>query len=238
MVDFPIGVLKYQQPTDAQGRPVTELVFTVDALDRHVGTIVPKKVTIRTSSKHGFPTPKEEELLIGLMLFCRRRNNFTEAKASFQVSEMLRILGWADNGENRRRLRTGLDRLAGVRLTFENSWQSEEGKDYEREFNTAILDNYEVNVARNGEGADSRELTTIVWAAEVFNDIRRGNIKELNTDEFFSLKRPLSRRIYRFLNKHLVPGQWFEMNLLRLRGTLESPRNITSARFENASSNR
>ena len=220
LVDFPIGVLKYQQPTDAQGRRLEELVFTVDAFDKHVGTVVPKKVTIRTSSQHGFPTPKEEELLIGLMHYCRRRNNFTEARASFQVSEMLRVLGWPDNGRSRKQLRDGLDRLDGVRLKFENSWQSEEGKDYEREFNTGILDSYEFNVARDGEGTDSREQTTIVWAAEVFADIRRGNIKELNTDEFRSLKFPLSRRIYRFLNKHLQPGKWFEMDLLRFSGHL------------------
>lgn len=216
LVDFPIGVLRYQQPLDADGRRIEELVFSVDAHDDDdVGTIVPKKVTIRTSSKYGFPTPKEDELLIGLMMYCRRKNNFTEAKTKFQVSDMLRTLGWKDNGRSRRQLREGLDRLAGVRLKFENSWRSEEGKEYEREFVTGILDNYELRIAKEGDGPDSRETTSIQWSAEVFADIRRGNVKELNTAEYFSLKLPLSRRLYRFIDKHLQPGQWFEMNLLK-----------------------
>ncbi|MEP3479746.1 MAG: replication initiator protein A [Fuerstiella sp.] len=220
LVDFPIGVLRHQQPVDADGRRLEELVFSVDAFTDSVGKIVPQKVTIRTSSKFGFPTPKEEELLIGLMLFCRSRNNFTEAKTKFQVSEMLGTLGWPDNGRSRRQLREGLDRLAGVRLKFENSWSTDEGKQYEREFNTGILDSYELRVANDGQGADSRELTAIQWSAEVFADIQRGNVKELNTAEFFSLERPLSRRLYRYLDKHLKAGQWFEMDLLRFAAHL------------------
>lgn len=219
LVDFPIGVLKYQQPTDADGRRLEQLVFSVDSMDEEAGTIIPKQVTIRTSSKHGFPTPKEDELLIGLMQYCRRKNNFTAAKTKFQISEMLRVLGWADNGRSRRQLREGLDRLAGVQLTFENSWRSSDGKEFEREFVTGILDGYELRVAKDGD-SDSRELTAIQWSAEVFADIQRGNVKELNTGEYYSLKLPLSRRLYRYLDKHLDSGKLFEMNLLRFAAHL------------------
>lgn len=220
LVDFPIGMLKYQQPTDAEGRRREELVFAVDAFEEDAGSVVPRKVTIRTSSKYGFPTPKEDELLIGLMLHCSRRNNFTESRAEFRISELLRLLGWPDNGRSRRQLREGLDRLAGVRLKFENSWRSSEGKAYEREFNTGILDSYELRVAKDGSGPDARELTAIQWSAEVFADIQRGNVKELNTSEYFALTLPLSRRLYRFLDKHLLPGRVFEMNLLRFAAHL------------------
>ena len=220
LVDFPIGALTYQQPRDSAGNKVDELVFSVDAFEENVGTVVPKKVTIRTSSRHGFPTPKEEELLVGLMLFCQQRNNFTQAKVEFRVSELLRVLGWADNGRSRRQLREGLDRLAGVKLKFENSWQSEEGRAYEREFVTGILDGYDLNAVRDGEKPGKREFTSVQWSAEVFADIQRGNVKELNTNEYFALQRPLSRRMYRFLDKHLVAGRTFDMNLLKFAAHL------------------
>ncbi len=213
-------MLKYQQPTDANGRRLDELVFSVDAFDDNIGVVVPKKVTIRTSSKHGFPTPKEDELLIGLMQFTRMQNNFTKAKVEFRISELLRALGWADNGRSRRQLRNGLDRLAGVKLKFENSWQNDEGREYEREFVTGLLDGYDLNAVKEGSEPGSREVTTIQWSAEVFADIQRGNVKELNTNEYFSLDLPLSRRMYRFLDKHVVAGKTFEMNLQRFASHL------------------
>ena len=212
LVDFPIGVLRYQQPIDSDGRRLEELVFSVDAFEENVGSIVPKKVTIRTSSRNGFPTPKEDELLIGLMLLCRLENNFTEPSVQFRISDLLRLLGWADNGRSRRQLRDGLDRLAGVKLKFENSWKSSEGREYEREFVTGILDSYDLNSSKDGE-TGKRELTKIQWSAEFYADIRRGNVRELDTTEYFALRLPLSRRLFRFLDKHLEADKPFEMNL-------------------------
>ena len=157
-------------------------------------------------------------MLVGLMLYCRLKNNFSEAKAVFRISELLHLLGWPDNGGSRRKLKQGLDRLAGVKLKFENSWRSEEGEEYEREFVTGILDGYELAVAKDESKPGKREFTSVQWSAEVFADIQRGNVKELNTGEYFALQRPLSKRMYRFLDKHLVTGQTFEMNLLKFVG--------------------
>ena len=44
-----------------------ELVFSLEAFDQQRGKVIPKKLTTRTSSKYGFPTPKEEQLLVGLL---------------------------------------------------------------------------------------------------------------------------------------------------------------------------
>ena len=213
LVDFPIGSLTYQQPRGADDRAIDELVFSVDSFEEEVGMVVPKKVTTRTSSRYGFPTPKEEELLVGLMLFCRLKNNFTSPRIHFRNSELLKVMGWVDNGRSRRQLRQGLDRLSGVKLKYENSWSTDDGQKYEKEFITGILDSYELKTAVNqGVGTDL-EFSWVQWSAEVFADIQKGNVKELNTAEFFSLKLPLSRRMYRFLDKHLSPDRMFEMKL-------------------------
>ena len=219
LVDFPIGALTYQQPTGPDGKRLDELVFSVESFDDQVGRIVPRKVTTRTSSRFGFPTPKEEQLLVGLMLLSRLQNNFTNPRVHFLNGELLKLMGWADNGDSRRQLREGLDRLQGVDLKYENSWSTDEGAKYEKEFKTGILDSYELTSLRSGRGR-SGERSWVQWSAEVFADIQKGNVKELNTSEFFSLQRPVAQRMYRFLDKHLAIQPGFEMELMAFAGHL------------------
>ena len=211
LIDFPIGTLSYKQPLDDSGRRPEELEFSVNTYDDDVGVAVPKKLTIRTSSQHGFPTPKEEQLLVGLLLLTRLKNNFTDPRVEFRPGELFRLMNWPHNGSSKRQLQTGLDRLCGVKLKYENSWQTE-GEDYAKVFHTGVLDSYQLTTAKG----DHHERTNswILWSAKVYADIRSGNVKELNTDDFFSLKLPLARRLYRFLDKHLSTDPTFQMDLI------------------------
>ena len=212
LIDFPIGVLSFKQPLDPMGNRLSELVFTVSNYDNTLGEIVPKRLTTRTSSRHGFPTPKEEQLLIGLMLLTRVKNNFTHPRVEFRPGELYSLMDWPNDSTSKRQLRVGLDRLQGVNLKYENSW-TRSGKDYEKEFSTGILDSYQITTLKSGQSAKSALPCWIQWSAEVFTDIQSGNVKELNTQQFFSLKYPLSRRMYRFLDKHLSKSTKLEINL-------------------------
>lgn len=213
LIDFPIGTLSYKQPLDSVGNRVAELVFAINSFDEDLGSVVPKRLTTRTSSRHGFPTPKEEQLLIGLMLLTRVKNNFTDARVEFRPSELYSLMNWPNDSTSKRQLRTGLDRLSGVKLKYENSWSNGAGQTYEKDFTTGILDSYQLTTLKSGQSHRAAQPCWIQWSAEVFADIQAGNVTQLNTPEYFSLKYPVAQRMYRFLNRHLADQSTLEMNL-------------------------
>ncbi|MDB4614257.1 replication initiator protein A [bacterium] len=213
LIDFPIGILSYKQPLDAAGNQITELVFTVNSYDEALGQVVPKRLTTRTSSKHGFPTPKEEQLLIGLMLLTRVKNGFNSPRVEFRPGELYALMDWPNDSTSKRQLQVGLDRLRNVNLKYENSWSTSSGQTYEKEFSTGILDSFQLTTLRHGQSRGRVEPCWVQWSSEVFADIQSGNVKELNTRQFFALKYPLTQRMYRFLDKHLAEQQRLEMNL-------------------------
>jgi hypothetical protein len=213
LIDYPISILKYQQPVDQHGKRPDELVCTVDCYDSDLGEIVPRKLTRRTSSKHGFPTPLEDEVLIALLTLTRVKNDFKQPRVTFRNGELYELMGWPRNGTSNNRLSVALDRLTGLKLKYENSWTSQDGT-FQKEFTTGLLDSYNFVKQTHGRRNRDHEESWIQWASEVFVDIQRGNVKELNTVEFFSLHRPVSQRMYRFLDKHLSHEQHFEMDLV------------------------
>jgi hypothetical protein len=217
LIDFPIAGLQYQQPKDSEGKRPDELVCVIDSYDRELDKVVPRKLTRRTASRHGFPTPLEDEVLVGLLTLTRLKNNFTLPRIEFRNAELFDLMGWPHNGSSTTRLGIALDRLTGLTLKYENSWTTEDGS-FEKEFTTGVLESYNFAKQVQGRRSASSVFSWVQWASEVFADIQRGNVKELNTDEYFSLQLPISRRIYRFLDKQLVQNSHFEMELTTFAG--------------------
>lgn len=212
LIDFPIGVLQYQQPGGPAGKRPEELVCVIESYDADLERVVPRKLTRRTASKHGFPTPLEDEVLVGLLSLTRAKNGFHAPRVEFTNRELFELMGWPGNGTSNDRLRIALDRLTGLSLKYENSWTTEDGA-FQKEFTTGLIESYRFVRQTRGARPDTAERCWVQWASEVFADIRRGNVKELNAAEFFSLQLPLARRMYRFLDKSLAKSPAFEMDL-------------------------
>ena len=126
-------------------------------------------------------------------------------------------MGWPVNGNSSKRLSIALDRLEGLTLKYENAWTTGDNR-FKKEFTTGLLDSYEL-VSSAMAGA-SGERSWVQWSAEVFTDIQNGNVKELDTDRFFSLDRPISKRLYRYLDRHLAENPHLEADLLTLAAQL------------------
>lgn len=217
LIDFPIAVLQYQQPKDGEGKRPDELVCVINSFDRDLDKVVPRKLTRRTASKHGFPTPLEDEVLVALLSLTRIKNNFTSPRVEFRNAELYDLMGWPHNGTSNTRLGVALDRLTGLTLKYENSWTTEDGS-FEKEFTTGLLESYKFTKQTQGRRSPAMEQSWVQWASEVYADIQRGNVKELNTDEYYSLQLPISRRMYRFLDKQFSESPHFEMELTTFAG--------------------
>lgn len=104
-------------------------------------------------------------------------------------------MAWPQNGTSNTRLGIALDRLTGLTLKYENSSTTEDGS-FETEFTAGLLESYNFTKQTKRRRTPAPQQSSVQWASEVFPGIQRGNVDALNTDEFFSLQLPISRRIY------------------------------------------
>lgn len=212
LIDFPIATLQHQQPVGKDGKRPDELVCVIESYDADLNRIVPRKLIRRTSSRHGFPTPLEDEVLIALLSLTGIKNNFTAPRVEFRNAELLNLMDWPNNGTSSQRLSVALDRLTGLKLKYENSWTTEDGE-FRKDFTTGLLESYRFTQRTRGRRLTNAEQSWVQWSSEVFADVQRGNVKMLDTGEFYSLKLPVSRRMYRFLDRHLGGKPHFDMEL-------------------------
>lgn len=212
LIDFPISTLKHQQPVSGDGLRCEELVSEIQCYDRYLDRVVPRKLTRRTSSRHGFPTPLEDEVLIGLLSLTRIHNDFQSPRVEFRNSELLDLMRWPHNGTSTHRLAMALDRLTGLTLKYENSWTDGDGE-FQKEFTTGLLESYRFTRQTRGRRRPEAEETWIQWSSEMLADIQRGNVRELDTEQFYALSLPISRRMYRFLDRRLSESPQFEISL-------------------------
>ena len=164
LIDFPIAVLRHQQPTDANGKRPDELVCVIHSYDRRLDKVVPRKLTRRTASKHGFPTPLEDEVLVGLLTLTRLKNNFSSPRVEFRNSELYDLMDWPHTGNSSQRLAIALDRLTGLTLKYENSWTTEDGS-FQKELTTGLLESFEFTTQVNGKRSPMAECSWVQWAA-------------------------------------------------------------------------
>ena len=121
-----------------------------------------------------------------------------------------------------------LDRLSGVRLRSTNSFYDNVTKTYQT-CNFGIIDAYEINDERagmKGSEGDPRK-SFFIWSEALFDSFKAGFIKKLDLDLYFSLKSAVSRRLYRYLDKHFYYKSVLEMPLMMLAPS-ESP-NVSPA---------
>jgi plasmid replication initiation protein len=107
LCEFPIAALAERVPPGCK-----TMVFE----DRR-GTL-----TVLGSDAYGLPTALDNDVIVGLIQLTKRRNDFTDPTVRFSRYELMDLLGWADNGQNYRRLSESLHRWVTVTLKYDGCW--------------------------------------------------------------------------------------------------------------------
>ena len=165
--------------------------------------------TVTGSDEFGLPEYASEELLIALF-HKASRDDFEARSVSAVPYELLQLMGWGTDGRAYERLKRALDQLAGVYITTNALWNAESGTYSKAGFH--ILDNYEFV-----EDADSgRTRLTVAWNERLFTIFQQSRFKRLDTGFFYDLPSPVSKRLYRWLDKHLRQNGHAEIDVLHL----------------------
>jgi hypothetical protein len=215
LADFPISILKHQQPKDDLGRKLDTVVYQASRYDSQIRQRVPQRVTLTTSSRYGLPTPADEDVVLALLCIGKRTNNFASIKVHFIPHDLFRIMRWSGNADDYQRLRDVLRRLKALTIIYENAWWDGSGRSFEEELATGIISEYRL-IRQNRGRAKSGELppSWVQWTPRFHQNLASGNLKALDLEKLFTLRLPTSKRMYRFLDKRFYNSDTVEMDLM------------------------
>ena len=138
-------------------------------------------------------------------------NGFRERKIYFTRYELLKILRWTTEGRSYTRLQNAFDRLSGVRIKATNAFYDNDSKAHSTR-NFGIVDAYEINHG----GETNSKPSFFIWSEVLFKSFQVGFIKKLDLDFYLNLKSAISKRLYRYLDKHFWYKSRLEINLFVL----------------------
>lgn len=234
--EFPVSVLSERAP-----KGVTTLQFSKRDWDGSLKQYVDRKLTVEGSSTHGLPAAKDEEVILGLIQVTKSFNNFQTEKVEFKQAELLDLLGWANDGRAYTRLNKAFHRLMGVRLYYENAWRDNSDKQYVTRGGFSIISSFRLNDSRKGKHRDKQITSEFEWSSTFAKSFRDGYLKQLDYSLVRSFKHSVTKRLYRFLDKHFYPPKKmelvFELNTLafehlgmsRSRDTFDIKRTLAPA---------
>lgn len=214
LAEFPLCSLAHRLNPE-----VKTLRFEDRIWDKGRNQFIVRRLTITGSDVYGLPREKDDEVLLGLIQLTRARG-FADRKVPFTRSELIRVLGWRDDSKSYARIEESLNRWTGVTLYYDNAWWNKDRKSWMKEA-FHFLDN--VWLCHRGEPPPDTGLPTtgmpqsaFVWNETVFRSFTHGNLKSVDFEFFKSLKSAVSKRLYRFLDKHFYKRNTFEMDLREL----------------------
>lgn len=197
--EFPLTVLSTRASSS-----IKTLEFN-DSIRGKNGEKVNRSWIITGADKFGLPTSSDDEVLLGLLKLTVDRQ-FESRKVFFSRYELLKNLRWTTEGRSYSRLQKALDRLSGVRIKATNAFFDNDSKSHSTK-NFGIIDGYELN-----DGRDNERQSFFSWSDVIFRSFQSGFIKKLDLDFYLALKSSVSKRLYRFLDKHFWYRSRIQMN--------------------------
>ena len=197
--EWPLGGLSNRQPSG-----ITKLVFTDRIPHPKTREPVDRGFTIAPSAEYGFPTALDDEVILGLVQLSKL-NDFASPDVSFSRYELVKVLGWSDQGWSYRRLDESVRRWMGVTLYYENAWWDVEQEDWVSEY-FHIIDNAKLHQRK-------RSPISITWNSVVYRSFKADNLKRLDLTFYFSLDHAGSKRAFRYLDKKLYRRKRWEFPL-------------------------
>jgi hypothetical protein len=210
LAEFPIASL-----ASRPNRRQKTLHFEDTIWDKRLGRRIPRKLTIAASELYGLPTALDDEVILGLIQLTQE-NQFQNRRVFFSRYALLKLLGWRNEGKSYARLETSLKRWLGVTFYYENAWWDRQSSSWVNE-SFHLLERVSI-LAGSRAAANRRELalSSFLWNEIVFRSFQAGYLKRVDMELFRSLKSPIAKRLYRFLDKRFHHKTTWEFELREL----------------------
>lgn len=216
IAEFPIAAVSRRI------RPETKTLFFEDSIwDGNLGEKIHRKLSISGSDLLGLPNAYDDEVILGLIQMTKRYNNFESPTVYFSRYDLIKVLGWPNNGQSFRRIEESLDRWVGVTLYLKKAWRDKDAQKWISDTfhileHVRLVDRIDLKQSR-AQCAENAQmefcLSSFTWNRVIFNNLRSGNLKLLDLELYRGLENAAAKRLFRFLDKRFWNESTLRFNL-------------------------
>jgi hypothetical protein len=201
--EFPIALL-----TDRVPKGQKLIKFEDQIFDEKRKKLVTRRRIIEGSEEYGLPTATDDLVVLALIQLTKLKGDFRNREVEFTRLELIKMLGWADEGKNYDRIKLSLLRIQSVNYVYDNAWWDTRQKMWTtKAFH--IIDNVEINDSRASNGQTGLFTSRILWNEVVHDSFQAGFLRDIDFQLCMRLEHPTALRIYRFLGKRFyVRPEW------------------------------
>jgi hypothetical protein len=129
---------------------------------------------------------------------------------------MLKKMGIALNKRSYDRFKQSLDRWTGLYITTENAFWDKQGQRYQAKRGFRVFDEYYL-LEKYSKNPNTEPLPFgYVRASDfIYQSIKKGYLKDVDFRFYFSLPTPVSKKLFRYLDKKKYLGNTFSMELFK-----------------------
>jgi hypothetical protein len=203
LAEFPLAV--FSRRLDNSEKTVE---FEDDIFDEGAKRSVRRRLVISGSDRFGLPTPLDTDVLLVLIQLTKQRTNFETRVLCFSRYELIALLRWNHSGASYQRLEETLQRWSSTTLYYHGAW-------WDRAVRRWKSKTFHVIETLDLRGSDRGEESpcSLAWNEVLFQSFQASNLKALDLDTYFQLKRPAARQAYRFLDKRFYHSSRLEFDL-------------------------
>ena len=208
--EFPIALL-----TDRVPKGQKSIKFEDQIYDEKRKRLVTRRRIIEGSEEYGLPTATDDAVILALIQLTKLKSDLTQREVEFTRLELIRMLGWPNEGKSYDRIKLSLLRIANVTYNYDNAWWDPRQKTWTtKAFH--IIDTVEINDSRASGGQSGLFASRIVWGDVVFDSFQAGFLRNIDFRLCMRLEHPTALRMYRFLGKrfHVKPDWTFDLKEL------------------------
>jgi hypothetical protein len=218
--EFPLFELK------ARKRGAKARVFE-KVIQGEAGVSLNQVWKVMPSGEYGMPGPVDQDVYLAVLQLLQQRGGMPEdGELSFSLYELRKILGWSDDsGGAYKEIRDALLRIATTSMQSRNAFYSAE----ERRRIVDTFNIWSVHFAEHEvKGQTVRERHVLKFHPIFIRNYMAQYLKGIDSDFYWSLRSPVSKRLYRLVDLQRAGGLSWETDLFGVRDQIPLDYNYPS----------
>jgi hypothetical protein len=208
LAEYPLSILTHRIPRDRKTYSFTQRITD------HEGTLVKQSWSVLGSDKYGLPTPYDDDVLIAL-LYCYKEQKPQGKQIHFSLYKLCQIMRKALSKREYDRMRDSLNRLTSTTIVATNCFYDNLVKSWVSEA-FHLFDRYKLYQERKGRAA-SPHLSFVEMSEFFYRSVAVANyIKDLDLGIYYTLALPISKRLFRYLDKNRYRKRRYEETVMRM----------------------
>ncbi len=184
-----------------ESKQENERIITTEEKNIQTGEVITRQMKIYTNSAKGLPRGRDPQVLIALLHLTLQKPGSTNS-LWFRKADLIRMLGWNDNAENRQDIDEAISRYFEAAYSGLDVKVNSSGSKTKEKFSRIITDYINIDERKTRYVENERLFSKVVFNEEVINEIRSADLSlHLNLKIIQLLQNaPTALRLYEVVN--------------------------------------